>query len=131
MIVSLLQADPSYAVVAELAEGKAAIAALARLAVDIVLVDIGLPDISGIEVIRELKALARECNVLVVTMFGDEKTVTAALEAGADGYLLKGTAARRAQARPPRLAGRRLAALADDRAQAAEPAAGQGRRRNS
>jgi DNA-binding NarL/FixJ family response regulator len=92
MIVSLLQADPSYAVVAELAEGRAAIAALAHLAVDIVLVDIGLPDISGIEVIRELKSLAPECNVLVVTTFGDEKTVTAALEAGADGYLLKGTA---------------------------------------
>jgi DNA-binding NarL/FixJ family response regulator len=92
MIASLLQADPSYAVVAEFAEGKAAIAAMAHLAVDIVLVDIGLPDISGIEVIRELKALAPTCNVLVVTTFGDEKTVTAALEAGADGYLLKGTA---------------------------------------
>jgi DNA-binding NarL/FixJ family response regulator len=92
MIASLLQADPSYAVVAEFAEGKAAIAAVAHLAVDIVLVDIGLPDISGIEVIRALKALAPDCNVLVVTTFGDEKTVTAALEAGADGYLLKGTA---------------------------------------
>src|SRR5262249_9367161 len=78
MVVSLLQADPSYPVGAELAEGRAAIAALAHLAVDIVLVDIGLPDISGIEVIRELKALAPVCNVLVVTTFGDEKTVTAA-----------------------------------------------------
>src|SRR5262249_19656413 len=36
-------------------------------------------------------ALRPECNVLVVTTFGDEKTVTSALEAGADGYLLKGT----------------------------------------
>lgn len=92
MIVSLLQADANYAVVAELAEGKAAIAAISHMALDIVLVDIGLPDISGIEVIRKLKALHPECNVLVVTTFGDEKTVTAALEAGADGYLLKGTA---------------------------------------
>jgi DNA-binding NarL/FixJ family response regulator len=92
MIVSLLQADPSYAVVAEFAEGTAAIAAISHLALDIVLVDIGLPDISGIEVIRKLKALCPACNVLVVTTFGDEKTVTAALEAGADGYLLKGIA---------------------------------------
>ena len=92
MIVSLLQADPDYVVVAELAEGNAAIAALAHLALDIALVDIGLPDISGIDVIRTLKALCPECNVLVITTFGDEKTVTAALEAGADGYLLKGTA---------------------------------------
>jgi DNA-binding NarL/FixJ family response regulator len=92
MIVTLLQADPDYIVVAELAEGKAAIAALPQMALDIALVDIGLPDISGIEVIRRLKALCPSCNVLVVTTFGDEKTVTAALEAGADGYLLKGTA---------------------------------------
>ena len=92
MIVSLLQADPDYIVVAELAEGKAAIAALAHLALDIALVDIGLPDISGIDVIRSLKALNPESNVLVITTFGDEKTVTSALEAGADGYLLKGTA---------------------------------------
>jgi DNA-binding NarL/FixJ family response regulator len=91
MIVSLLQADPNYAVVAELAEGKAAIAAISHMELDIVLVDIGLPDISGIDVIRELKALCPGCNVLVVTTFGDEKTVTSALEAGADGYLLKGT----------------------------------------
>jgi DNA-binding NarL/FixJ family response regulator len=91
MIVSLLEADPSYAVVAEMAEGRAAIAAMAQMPLDIVLVDLGLPDISGIEVIRELKALRPDCNVLVVTTFGDEKTVTSALEAGADGYLLKGT----------------------------------------
>src|SRR4030088_3418450 len=67
MIVSLLQADPNYAVVAELAEGKAAIAAISHMELDIVLLDIGLPDISGIDVIRELKALCPGCNVLVVT----------------------------------------------------------------
>jgi len=91
MIVSLLEADPSYAVVAEMAEGRAAIAAMAQMPLDIVLVDLGLPDISGIDVIRELKVMRPECNVLVVTTFGDENTVTSALEAGADGYLLKGT----------------------------------------
>src|SRR5262245_66450401 len=80
MIVSLLEADPSYAVVAEMAEGRAAIAAMAQMPLDIALVDLGLPDISGIDVIRELKALRPECNVLVVTTFGDENTVTSALE---------------------------------------------------
>jgi DNA-binding NarL/FixJ family response regulator len=127
MIVSLLQADPNYAVVAELAEGKAAIDAISHMELDIVLVDIGLPDISGIDVIRELKARCPGCNVLVVTTFGDEKTVTSALEAGADGYLLKGTAL---EERHPRIAGRRLAALADDRAQAFEQAPNQSRRQN-
>jgi DNA-binding NarL/FixJ family response regulator len=91
MLMSLLQADPDYFVVAEFAEGTGAIAGMPQLSLDIVLVDIGLPDISGIEVIRELKMLRPECSALVVTTFGDEKTVTAALEAGADGYLLKGT----------------------------------------
>ncbi len=92
LLVSTLQADPDYVVVAEFSEGKAAVAAIPQLAPDIVLVDLGLPDISGIDVIRKIKALDAECNVLVVTTFGDEKTVTTALEAGADGYLLKGTA---------------------------------------
>jgi DNA-binding NarL/FixJ family response regulator len=92
MLVALLQADPDYAVVAEFAEGKTAIAELSHLSLDIVLVDLGLPDISGIDVIRTVKALSPACSALVVTTFGDEKTVTAAIEAGADGYLLKGTA---------------------------------------
>jgi DNA-binding NarL/FixJ family response regulator len=92
MIVSLLQADADYAVVAEFAEGKPAIAALSHMMLDIALVDIGLPDISGVEVVRKLKALCPQCNVLIITTFGDEKTITAALEAGADGYLLKGIA---------------------------------------
>jgi DNA-binding NarL/FixJ family response regulator len=92
LLVSTLEADPDYVVVAAFSEGKAAVAAMPELAPDIVLVDLGLPDVSGIDVIRRLKALDAECNVLVVTTFGDEKTVTSALEAGADGYLLKGTA---------------------------------------
>ncbi len=92
MLVSLLQADPRYTVVAELAEGNAAIAAIPHLLPDIVLADLGLPDMSGIEVIRRLKAQCPNCSVLVITTFGDEKTVTAALQAGADGYLLKGIA---------------------------------------
>jgi len=50
-----------------------------------------LPDISGIDVIRQLKTTHPGCDVLVVTTFGDERTITSALEAGADGYLLKGS----------------------------------------
>jgi DNA-binding NarL/FixJ family response regulator len=92
MLVSTLQADLDYTVIAEFGEGNAAISAVPHLAPDIVLVDIGLPDISGIEVIAALKAAIPDCDMLVVTTFGDEKTVTRALEAGADGYLLKGTA---------------------------------------
>ena len=91
LLVSTLQADPDHAVVAEFSEGGAAVRAMSDLAPDMVLVDLGLPDMSGIEVIRQLKASHPECDILVVTTFGDERTITSALEAGANGYLLKGT----------------------------------------
>jgi DNA-binding NarL/FixJ family response regulator len=45
---------------------------------------------SGIEVIRQIKNALPKCDILVVTIFGDERTITSALEAGANGYLLKG-----------------------------------------
>jgi DNA-binding NarL/FixJ family response regulator len=91
VLVSTLQTDPDYAVVAEFSEGKPAISAMPQLAPDMVLVDLGLPDISGIDLIRQLKAVDLACDILVVTTFGDERTITSALEAGANGYLLKGT----------------------------------------
>lgn len=56
---------------------------------DLLLTDLGLPDGNGIEVIKRCAALHPECNILVITMFGDEKNVMASVEAGASGYLLK------------------------------------------
>ncbi len=56
---------------------------------DVLLVDLGLPDGSGLEVIRAAKARRPECEVMVVSVFGDEEHVVAAIGAGASGYLLK------------------------------------------
>ena len=56
---------------------------------DIVLIDLGLPDRPGTEVIRYAATRWPECDILVITMFGDEAHVVAALEAGASRYLLK------------------------------------------
>ncbi len=56
---------------------------------DVALVDLGLPDGNGIDFIREICANSSETAVLVITAFGDEKNVVAAIEAGATGYLLK------------------------------------------
>ena len=56
---------------------------------DVLLTDLGLPDGNGIELIRELKRRGASTEVLVITVFGDEKHVVAAIEAGATGYLLK------------------------------------------
>ncbi|WP_420478046.1 response regulator [Brevundimonas sp. FT23028] len=56
---------------------------------DLFLTDIGLPDGSGLTFIPGIKARLPECRVLVITAFGDRDTVVSALNAGADGYLLK------------------------------------------
>lgn len=90
LLVSTLEADPDYVVAAQYADGKTALRGIPGLAPDMVLIDLGLPDMSGIEVIRQLKVSVPECDILVVTIFGDERTITSALEAGANGYLLKG-----------------------------------------
>lgn len=65
------------------------IAWLREHAVDVLLVDLGLPDGSGIDVIRHCRALRPACDVMVITMFGDEANMLEAFAAGARGYLLK------------------------------------------
>lgn len=74
--------------------GQAALDGLAAKAPDVLLVDLGLGDMSGLEVIRFVADKHPECDVLVISIFGDEEHVLAALEAGARGYLLKGALTR-------------------------------------
>jgi DNA-binding NarL/FixJ family response regulator len=62
---------------------------LAAATPDVLLVDLGLPDGSGIALIRELHARCPDTDIMVVTVFGDEAHVLASIEAGATGYLLK------------------------------------------
>jgi DNA-binding NarL/FixJ family response regulator len=66
-----------------------ALAHLARWAPDVLLVDLGLPDGSGIDVIRDVKKRGYATEAMVITVFGDEHHVVSAIEAGASGYLLK------------------------------------------
>jgi len=68
---------------------------LGRMPIDVLLVDLGLPDGSGIDVIRAAHALHPDCNIMVSTTFGDETHVMQSLEAGAAGYLLKDSEPRR------------------------------------
>ena len=61
----------------------------AKTPVNVLLVDLGLPDLPGVEVIRRCCQLQPSCAVMVITMFGDEANMLKAFEAGARGYLLK------------------------------------------
>ena len=85
-----IRADPSLKLMGDYATGGAALAGIAPAAPDVLLVDIGLPDMSGLEVVKQVAKLHPSCDILIVTIFGDEQTVLQALEAGARGYLLKG-----------------------------------------
>ena len=67
----------------------AGLALLAGPPAQVLLTDLGLPDGSGIEMIRAARARWPQCEVVVATMFGEEEKVLAAIEAGASGYLLK------------------------------------------
>ena len=59
---------------------------------DVVMLDLGLPDGDGIDLIREIRSEPSTVKILVVTLFADEDRVIRAIEAGADGYVLKGSA---------------------------------------
>jgi DNA-binding NarL/FixJ family response regulator len=71
------------------------LALVQRVQVDVLLVDLGLPDGSGLQVMRAALRLWPDCNVMVCTMFGDEQHVMQSIAAGARGYLLKDTGPRR------------------------------------
>lgn len=72
-------------------DSESALARLPALAPNVVIMDIQLPGLSGIECTREVKRLLPATQVLVFTVFGDSDQVFKALEAGASGYLLKRT----------------------------------------
>jgi DNA-binding NarL/FixJ family response regulator len=82
-------AAPDMRVLGAAANGREGIAQLDRHAPDVLLCDLDLPDIRGLEVIRHAAAHVPGCDVMVVTVFGDERHVLESIEAGATGYLLK------------------------------------------
>jgi DNA-binding NarL/FixJ family response regulator len=85
-MLAAMQPEPA---VQACADATSAIEWLGTHRPDIVLTDLGLPDRPGTEVIRAAAQRYPGCDILVITIFGDEQHVVAALEAGASGYLLK------------------------------------------
>ena len=87
--------DPALQLVGAVDSGRAGLAMLDLQRPDVLLVDLRLPDLNGVEIIRHAAAHHPDCDVLVVTMFGDEEHVVASIAAGATGYLLKDASAER------------------------------------
>jgi len=81
--------SPDIQVLAWAATAAEAIGHLQTFSPDTLLVDLGLPDASGITVIRQARRLHPACDIMVVSIFADQRNVLASIEAGATGYLLK------------------------------------------
>jgi DNA-binding NarL/FixJ family response regulator len=89
-IKSLFKSVKGFQVLADLANGEAALAFLDKNpAVDIVVTDISMPKINGLQLTKAVKEKFPACKVLVLSMHNDEEYINQAVEAGADGYLLK------------------------------------------
>ena len=81
--------DREYDIVAVVSDGRAAVEATARLTPDVVLLDIAMPLLNGIEAARQIRALDSPSKIVFVTMQTDRDYVRAAFGAGASGYVLK------------------------------------------
>lgn len=89
---AILATEPDIAIVGEAGDGLSAVRAVAELAPDVVLMDLRMPGIDGVEATRRIRAAttARQVRILVLTTFDEDANVLAALKAGADGFLSKG-----------------------------------------
>lgn len=92
-LCALLAASPSTALVGRYTNGVDAIAGIARERPDVTLIDLGLPDVTGVDVIRQLRRANVGTEFLVITVYDDDRHLFAALEAGAAGYIVKERAA--------------------------------------
>lgn len=88
---ALLESTPAVAVVGDAGSGDEAIRLAARLQPDVILMDVQMSAMNGIEATRHILATSPHIAILILTMFEDDDFVFAALRAGARGYLLKGT----------------------------------------
>ncbi len=86
---SLLAADKELEIVAETGSGKEAVDLAARLTPDLVILDVTLPDLNGVETMRQIRRAAPETEAIALSMHGAAQVVEDMLRAGASGYILK------------------------------------------
>jgi DNA-binding NarL/FixJ family response regulator len=88
----LLESEPEFTVIADAADGRAAVALAEQHAPDVVVMDVAMPTLNGIEAARQIRAKLPRTAVVFLSMHSDESYVLKALKAGARGYLLKDSA---------------------------------------
>lgn len=88
---NLLEGEPGIDVVGESANGEDAVEAVAGDSIDVLLLDLRMPGIGGVEACRRAKEVSPTTNVLILTSFDDDEEVFGVLAVGASGYILKDT----------------------------------------
>jgi two-component system response regulator NreC len=86
---SLLSSDPDLDIVGEAQDGQEAIRCVEKLKPSLVLMDLSMPRMSGMDAIKEIKKRSPDTKILVLTVHKNEEYIVATLQAGADGYALK------------------------------------------
>jgi two-component system response regulator NreC len=88
----ILEEQPEWTVVAEASDGREAVRQALLLQPDVVVLDIGMPLLNGIEATRQIARRFANINILILSMHSEEAYITQAMKAGARGYLLKDSA---------------------------------------
>ena len=89
LLQTMLHDAPGFECLGAFSSGEAALEGLPRLRPQVVLMDINLPKMSGVECTRQLKLLRPELNIIILTVYDDSDRIFMALQMGASGYLLK------------------------------------------
>lgn len=90
MLAEALSLGDAFHVVGQAADGVEAVQQVARLHPDVLLIDLVMPRMDGVEAIRRIRASRDDVRILVLSSNGDRESIARAIEAGADGYVLKG-----------------------------------------
>lgn len=89
---AMLESQPNWKVVGEAGDGREALASVIELKPDLAVLDVGMPNLNGLEAARQIVAAVPTCRVLILSLYESEQMVCEVLAAGARGYLLKSDA---------------------------------------